>query len=502
MFCCNVVAERFRERISARLATIICAAVGCLLIADEGQASSAGCAAINAIAQRVETPGLGFGQLIHGPWAAGDTITVTGTPSANVSSSGTFVRVFTPVFRGANAVGGVATLTIAPAEISTDMNIADSANNNIGGATFTYSCTPGTPAPTLTPNTDSQNIRSLQVAITKSVATTSGAVISSAIDGGIAAGFSNGGTPMSFGPNGGFVNFAAEPHSETTTRAEGAFDALGYAGNVYKARPREPLLDRDWSAWADIRGTGWKASDTTGFGNDLSGSQVNLTAGLGRKLNTDTLVGVAVGYEHFKFDVAALAGSLKGDGETIGGYFAQRFGGNLRFDAALAWTNLNYSANAGTATGSFAGSRWLASIGLTGTYKYNVYVIEPSAKLYALWENERAWTDSLGTLQNSRDFSAGRTALGAKVARPFDASGGWTVLPYVGLYSDWRFQTDNALPTGTPVANIGTGWSGRVTSGLAAKAAGGSIIALEGEYGGLGANYKIWSGNVRGMVPF
>jgi hypothetical protein len=38
------------------------------------------------------------------------------------------------------------------------------------------------------------------------------------------------------------------------------------------------------------------------------------------------LVGAVVGYETFKYDGASVAGSLKGNGETIGGYFAQRFG--------------------------------------------------------------------------------------------------------------------------------------------------------------------------------
>ena len=144
----------------------------------------------------------------------------------------------------------------------------------------------------------------------------------------------------------------------------------------------------------------------------------------------------------------------------------------------------------------------LASTSLTGNYKYNVYIVEPSAKIYMLWESEKAWTDSLGTLQPSRNFSAGRTALGAKVARPFEVSNGWTLSLYAGLYGDWRFQTDSAIPTATPVANIGTSWSGRVTGGLAAKAAGGSMLSLGGEYGGLGANYKIWTGNVRASMPF
>jgi len=75
-----------------------------------------------------------------------------------------------------------------------------------------------------------------------------------------------------------------------------------------------------------------------------------------------------------------------------------------------------------------------------------------------------------------------------------------TLSPYAGFYGDWRFHTDSALPTATPVANIGTGWSGRVTGGPLAKAAGGCMISLDGEYGGLGATYKIWMGNVRATV--
>jgi hypothetical protein len=350
----------------------------------------------------------------------------------------------------------------------------------------------------------SQNIHPPQVSITPIVATTSGQAITNAIDSGIDDAFSPSGTPTNFGPNGGFINFAAAPQSTTASRAEEAFAALAYGSNVTKAPvyKASPLLDRDWSAWGDIRGTGWKVNDTLGDGNDIKGNQLNLTVGLGRKLTPDTLVGVIAGYENFKYDVAALGASLKGSGETIGGYFAQRFATNIRFDAAIGWTDVNYNATDGTATGSFIGSRWLASSGLTGDYKLNVYMIEPSARVYILWERENAWTDSLGTLQASRNFSAGRTALGVKIGRPFEVSNGWTLMPYGGLYGDWRFQTDNALPTGTLVANIGTGWSGRVTSGLMAKAAGGSTVSLDGEYGGLGANYKIWTGNVRGTVPF
>ena len=349
---------------------------------------------------------------------------------------------------------------------------------------------------TYTNSTASNTLTTLQSNIGQQVATTSGQSISGAVDNGIGAGFSDGGT--TFGSGGGFINFAPDPRAQRLSRAEDAFSALGYAG-VTKAPP--PTV-RDWSAWADIRGTGWKANDTSGNGNDLKGNQINLTTGIGYRLSVDTLVGVLAGYEHFKYDVASLAGSVKGDGETIGTYFSRRFGSQLQFDAALAWSHVNYDATSGATTGSFTGSRWLVSTGLTGNQKLGAFVVEPSAKIYALWERQGAWTDSAGGAQAARNFSAGRTALGGRVAYPFEALANWTVSPYAGLYGDWRFATDNALPTGTPVASIKDGWSGRVTAGMSATALHGAVISVGGELGGLGADYKIWSGNVRGTVPF
>jgi hypothetical protein len=465
--------------------------LACLAIAGGGQASaSPGCDNVNAVG----TFGPAIAVSAPGAFAAGDTVVLTS------AAAGGFIVLF-------DADGLYFNNAFTPATLSYTYTSATPSDqwdfgHNVAGPA-TASCIPAGGAGN--GNADSQKLRALQIAATNTVATNSGAAITNAIDGGINDAFSPNGTPTNFGPTGGFINFAAEPKSDIASRTDEAFSALGYAGGINKApafNKTPPRLDRDWSAWADIRYAGWAVNDTTGTGNNLTGGQVNLTTGLGRKLNTDTLVGVVVGYEYFRYDVAALAGSLKGNGETIGGYFSRHFAGNLRFDAALGWTYLNYNATAGTASGSFNGSRWLASTGLTGTYKVNVYTIEPSAKVYALWESENAWTDSLGTAQASRNFSAGRTALGAKIGRSFEASNGWTVTPNAGLYGDWRFQTDNALPTGTPVANIGTGWSGRVTAGLAAKAARGCMVSLDGEYGGLGANYKIWTGNVRASIPF
>ncbi len=374
--------------------------------------------------------------------------------------------------------------------------------NASGGATFSFSCTPAGTASTGTStgtSAHSRNAQTLANNITKSVANTSGVTISNAIGAGIGVGFSNGSAPANFGPGGGFLTFAALERSDTASRTDEAFAALGYAGRSAKTPPK---LQRDWNLWADIRGTGWEAKEKTGTGNNLDGKQVNLTAGIGRKLDFDTLVGVVGGYEDFDYDVKRLSGSLSGGGVTVGGYFAHQFGSNLRFDAALAWSSMNYRVTSGTATGSFDGSRWLVITGLTGNQKLGLFTLEPSAKVYVLWERQTAWTDSLGTLNNARSFSSGRTALGSKIMRSWAMSNGWTMSPFVGGYGDWRFSSDDAMTTGAPVANIEDGWSGRVTTGISATAANGTLLSLGGEYGGLGANFKIWSGNISAKVPF
>ena len=57
---------------------------------------------------------------------------------------------------------------------------------------------------------------------------------------------------------------------------------------------------------------------------------------------------------------------------------------------------------------------------MTGTYGWQSFVLEPSARVYALWERENSYVDSLGTLQSEAQFFlTGRTSGGVKVSYPF-----------------------------------------------------------------------------------
>lgn len=363
---------------------------------------------------------------------------------------------------------------------------------NADGHTFTYT---GGGAPS-----DSQNLKSLQNSVTKSTAAMSTQIVTGAVGGAISSAF-NGGTPFSLNSGGVSINFAATPKSDIEERTDHAFEALAYAGKerkpVFKAPKFAP--EREWSAWMDLRGTGWQ-NHSANVG--MNGAQFNATAGIGRKLTPDLLVGVFAGYEYFKYNMAALSAEMKGNGGSVGPYLGWRMSPTLRFDAMLGYGRVSYSAASGTASGSFHGDRLFGSTGLTGTYTYGAYKLEPSASLYALWEKQNAWTDSLGTAQSDRKFSAGRTSLGGRVITPLEY-GTYALSPYVGFYGDWRFSSDNAIATGgTTVVGIENGWSGRVTAGLGVTGKGGTSVAVGGELGGLGADYKIWSGNVRLSQPF
>jgi outer membrane autotransporter protein len=173
----------------------------------------------------------------------------------------------------------------------------------------------------------------------------------------------------------------------------------------------------------------------------------------------------------------------------------------VRFDAAVGRSGISYNGVSGTAAASFPGKRWLGSAGLTGMYRTQWLEIEPSAKVYAIWERDNSYLDSLGTLQSENTFSTGRASAGVKVAYPMFWGAMTRLAPYVGLYADYYFSSDNAqllLPT-----QFVQGWAARTTAGVSYNVAGGARILVGGEVGGLGSQtFTTWSVRGRASVPF
>src|SRR5262249_5259266 len=168
-------------------------------------------------------------------------------------------------------------------------------------------------------------------------------------------------------------NFARGPRLQAAGDTADAFSALGYAPAYAKAPPR--MVDQVWSAWAEVRGSGFDQSNAL---SSTHGTQLNVTGGIGRKLTPDLLVGVFTGYEHFNFTIESLGGKMSGDGGTVGAYAAYRFAPHWRADSMIGWSDVHYTGTAGVASGSFVGSRWLASGGLTGDFRWAAFLLEPS----------------------------------------------------------------------------------------------------------------------------
>ena len=188
-------------------------------------------------------------------FAAGDILSITvNTPGANISVGiGNISAV-----AGANlsASPTLATYTVTTATAG-DRFYDFIFNTSGGSANFTFACT-NAPVGGAAP-TPSQKLAAVVTTTTKTVAYASGQVITNQVQAAIDDAFSPNGTPTNVGPNGGFINFAAEPEqSDVNKRADDAFAALGYATTADKS-PRllkaMPRPEREWSAWADIRGT-------------------------------------------------------------------------------------------------------------------------------------------------------------------------------------------------------------------------------------------------------
>lgn len=361
---------------------------------------------------------------------------------------------------GSSASLSVSTLSVGPHSITATF---------AGNASFAASVSSPLAQSIAVPQ-DSIRLRNLQVVATRIAAQNAGQAISGTIEAAISEGFAGGDqliTPSELG-------------LRLTSSGQG------------KERS-------DWLLWSDLRQT---SMNPGGARSDISGSQLNAFVGLTYRVTADGIVGVFGGYETIGYDVSSLSGHLRGDGATAGGYVGWRFLPGVRLDVGLARSEIGYRGTAGDAVASFTGSRTFFTTGVTGSYTITPGLeLEPSARLFRLWEAQSAYTDSLGSPQAERNFSTGRASLGAKLTyrwlSPFDMA----IAPFFGVYADNYFTKDDAAALTAPSA-VMEGMSGRLVGGLAVTTTRGLRITAGGEIGGLAGNFTTWSFRTRGSVPF
>jgi hypothetical protein len=411
--------------------------------------------------------------------------------------------------------GGAAALTTSSLATGTHSLTAKYGGdaNNLASASAAIVQTVNIPAASV-------RLREMELLTMPMAAQIFGQAVTGAANAAIAAGFSGNPQPLSVNGSGFTYYFGADPRAQamtdsskddavkrflaspngTASRFDRDFNALGYASPT-KAPPKPPAQPRDWLAWIDVRATQFDRSPGANA-NDLTGGQVDAIAGLTHRLRSDLLVGVLGGYEHFDFTSQTLASRLKGDAWTTGAYFGWRVTDHIRFDTTATWSDVAAGGSADLATGSFTGQRWLVASGLTGTYGWRSLEFQPSAQVYALWEHDNAFVDSLGTPQGSNNFSTGRASGGLKVIHPWAWSSTLNLGPYAGLYADYYFSREDSGTVGLTTVPLLQGWSARVTGGLSIAFKNGATVNVGAEFGGLGSDTQIWTFTARGSVPF
>jgi len=477
------------------------------------------------------------------PSQAGQAVTFTAKVT---SSAGTPTGTVT--FKDGTAVIGTAALSAGAAAFTTSSLTqgSHSITASYGGAPSFVASTSSALIQIVSVPADSLKLRAMQVMVAPVEAQVSGQAITGAINSAVSEGFGEGGGNF-ISPSGSGVrfNFAADPDAKpadapvasanpfaginsptnpasaapqavprgggASSRVDDAFGALAYAAPT-KAPPARIVEPPDWLGWAEVHGAilnHWNPGTLTtpSSVSVLYGDQINVLAGLTRRLRPNFLVGVLGGYETFDYRSDALEGRLKGDGWTVGSYLGWMLTSHLRFDAAVTYSGIGYDGSAGTAAANFAGHRLLASGGITGTYESYGWQIEPSARLYAIWEHEDAYTDTLGTSDAARDFSTGRASGGVKLTYPVAWSPTVQLAPYVGVYGDYYFNADTAdataiVSSSIPIAVVLDGWSARATGGLTARFAGGAQVSVGGERSGIGSGFSLWTYRATASVPF
>jgi outer membrane autotransporter protein len=237
--------------------------------------------------------------------------------------------------------------------------------------------------------------------------------------------------------------------------AQNARGKLEEAGLGYYASPYAPArtsLRPGLDVWTEGH-LSFYEDGTGGIARDGRFSIVYV--GADYPLSTRVLFGALAQFDWTKEKVKdpVLSGDVGGNGWMAGPYIGIKLAPNLLFDARVAWgTSQNditlHDPLAGTRTGSFDTTRWLATATLTGNHSYGAWRFSPQAGLAYGAESYDAFHNSLGQLVSGSNIAIGRFTLGSEVGYRFQLHDGSLAEPYVGATGIWNFHSDDLVVSG------------------------------------------------------
>lgn len=257
--------------------------------------------------------------------------------------------------------------------------------------------------------------------------------------------------------------------------------------------------DPEWNFW--IRGEGTRYDDK---GSSFDGTIFDVIAGIDRKMNDRTVLGVLAGYGTSDFDtvIGGTAGGFDATGFHIGAYGGAKLTDMLTFDALIAYTSSKYDNTSGATTGSFDADRITVAAHLTGSMHYEHFILNPIIGLMYASERQSAWTDSALVVHAAQTITAGRLSVGPKITFNAYEIGTTTMQPWVAANWEYDFTNSPNIPaSGLP--DLDDLSSARLSGGFSARMENGATLAMQVDSFGLGSGeYTAIGGSVGLSVPF
>ncbi len=256
---------------------------------------------------------------------------------------------------------------------------------------------------------NSLRLRAFQVLATKMAAQTSGQATAGTIESAVAEGFADDGEIIRPSELGLRMNFSADPRETIRTDElhTGAFSDIlkkeDATGSIPQRAPGAPLHE-------GVAGLGGSAQHRLACQPATGRHQRRAAQHAGRH-HLQGHAGFPCRYRrrsrniqlHIAIDERAIVWHRRRPWRL----YRLALAAGIRIEASLSRTSIDYSASSGSAAASFPGARWLFTAGITGTDNMQRIELEPSLRVYYLTETEKGYTDSLGTAQTDRTFSAG-----------------------------------------------------------------------------------------------
>jgi hypothetical protein len=197
-------------------------------------------------------------------------------------------------------------------------------------------------------------------------------------------------------------------------------------------------------------------------GGEFDGDVMNFLVGADFKPNSNSVVGVAIGYEDLDIDTTFNNGTFEGSGFGITPYFGLSLSPSVSVQVLGGWTSVEYDTtrNSGAITSSFDADRIFGSASITGNVMLSKDLnLAPKATVLYVSEDQDASTDSSGVAVAATTLDLGRISFGGTLSYMGDKAS-----PYVRVMGEYDYEKEDAVDLGNGAfsSNDDTGINGAI----------------------------------------